>query len=158
MSETKRAVSWSLEACLCLGVMIGDGAAWAPAPLPRRERVRPDGGLVSAWRVVRATAYGKHYAHETSPGQVWVITHDTILIRYKNEQPEEFTYRFDPTARPQAIDLTLNGHKTSPLLGIYEQKGDRLKICRSRANRPASLDEYELARGEVWYLLERVQK
>src|SRR5262249_5213743 len=130
----------------------------APAPLPRPARPGPDARtLPGTWRVVEVHANGKHLWYEVSDGQVWVITHDRVTIRYKDAPAQELGYVLDTTATPRAIDLTATDDRarSSSFRGVYELKGGRLKVCRSRGSRPATLALEELERGEVLFVLER---
>jgi uncharacterized protein (TIGR03067 family) len=145
-----------VAACACLAVT---GPEWpgASAPLPRPPRPQPDAQrLPGTWHVLKAYANGKHLQYEVSEGQVWVITRDRITLHYEDSPAEEFSYRLDPMGTPKSIDLIgLNDARRVAFRGVYELKGDRLKVCRSRLSRPAALEVGELERGEVLFVLER---
>jgi len=108
---------------------------------------------------VRVSANGRHLPHETESGQVWVITPELLTICHAgpNRYAEFFSYRLDLTVLPNGFDvsdLTADSRDGS-FRGVCELRGRRLKVCRSRGRRPASLDDDGLARGEVLFVLER---
>src|SRR5262245_34747576 len=83
------------------------GLARAPAPFERPARGQLNNqSILGTWKLVEAHANGKHYAHETSQGQVWVITDSSVTINYRHDevQVETFDYRIDPTTTPRQID------------------------------------------------------
>jgi uncharacterized protein (TIGR03067 family) len=131
----------------------------APAPVPK-EKPKQDGkGIQGTWRVVRVEANGKHLHHEVSDGQLWVITKDRLTVRYADGNVESFAYALDPAHKPKAIDLRPAAPATrSSFRGVYELKGDRLNVCRSRGRRPTGLTEGGVERGQVLFVLERVRK
>ena len=55
------------------------------------------------------------------------------------EKTHELTFKLDPSQKPRAIDVEING---KPGLGIYSLEGDTLKICAAQAgskDRPTDL-------------------
>ena len=49
------------------------------------------------------------------------------------EKTHELTFKLDPSQKPRAIDVEING---KPGLGIYSLEGDTLKICHGEDNDP----------------------
>jgi uncharacterized protein (TIGR03067 family) len=65
------------------------------------------------------------------------------------------TFKIDPTKKPKTIDLTgtMGGDKGQKYLGIYELKGDDLKLCiGDTKSRPKSFDVKKIRERqfEVW--------
>jgi RNA polymerase sigma factor (sigma-70 family) len=128
----------------------------------QKEKPKEDKDLMlGTWKIVSTERNGKGVTDEGTEGDTTVITADTITISCKSGGKLVLTYRLDPSQRPKAIDVT--PHKPDPsagdvLLGIYELKGDQLKICFSRnvalgAARPNKFSADE--RGDRFYILER---
>jgi uncharacterized protein (TIGR03067 family) len=113
------------------------------------EKSPPDADELSklggSWRIVKAELSGEP-REETS-----VITfRDGRFVRRGKTKTYTGSYRLDPSARPRRISIVKDESPTrKPLPGIYEIKGDTLRICFG-ADRPA---EFATRRGQNAMLL-----
>jgi uncharacterized protein (TIGR03067 family) len=163
MHKTRGGWLTVVAACVAVVVMGGAGLARAPAPFERTARTSHNAqNIVGTWRLIEAHANGKHHGYETSPGQVWEITPDLITVTYRDVEVnvETFVYTTDPTETPRPINLSYaeRDEANGTFRGIYEVKGNRLRLNRSRGSRPTSLDGDEFRRGQILYVLERVKR
>jgi uncharacterized protein (TIGR03067 family) len=79
--------------------------------------------IQGVWTVVSVHDGGKKRDIEDG---VVTIDKDKVTSKRGDKLDKEFTYEMDPTQKPTWIDLTAGDKK---MLGIYELKGDNLKIC-----------------------------
>ena len=82
-----------------------------------------------------------------------VITGDTLKILGDHVVGDAFQYKLNPAATPPMIDLLSGG---GAVLGIYELRGNRLRICTDEA--PGRPKEFwaELGSSKDLLVLERV--
>jgi uncharacterized protein (TIGR03067 family) len=85
--------------------------------------------LEGTWVVVSAERDGKNY-DRIKDDQV-VFAGDKITIKSK-ERDQKGTYKLDPSKKPKALDLISDNAGDPPVHGIYEFKGEELRICFSR--------------------------
>jgi uncharacterized protein (TIGR03067 family) len=136
--------------------------AFAPLPIRRPAPVKRDRELIlGKWKVVQADANGKHQPREVSTEQRWTFTPGRIAIDHGDGEKGEVAYKLDPAVRPRTVDLTFHGDpwRGATFHGIYELKGNRLKLCYTRAVgcRPADFDATRRdERGTVLLVLERL--
>jgi uncharacterized protein (TIGR03067 family) len=164
-------------ALLLAACLLGVGTTWlgpdgpglvqatarAPAPFRARRPAPPKGDrelILGAWKVVRADANGKHQPRDVSTEQRWTITRERITIDHGDGEKGEVEYKLDPAVRPRAVDLTFNGApwRGTTFHGIYELKGNQLKVCYTRAvgRRPTTFSvNGEADRGSVLLVLQR---
>jgi len=98
----------------------------APKNNPAKE---DEEKLQGVWDVVSVVHDGKPVEKKFFDGQVWVFEGDTL------RGVSRATYKLDPSQMPKAIDLirksprSNEAEKVVTLHGIYELKGDDLKIA-----------------------------
>jgi uncharacterized protein (TIGR03067 family) len=100
--------------------------AWAQDAKKEQEM------LQGTWSVVAAEKDGA--ADESIKTDKLVIAGDKITVKKGSggdEEPAPFT--IDATKQPKRLDITAKGQT---ILAIYEIKGDELKLCFSRDERP----------------------
>jgi uncharacterized protein (TIGR03067 family) len=92
-----------------------------------------------------------------------VITKDRYTVKAKDLIFGSKPYKLDPARKPSWFDLgsvrTPEGEELGPNLGIYELKGDDLKICfgKSGKDRPTSFDSSQDSAIDVLLILKREQ-
>jgi uncharacterized protein (TIGR03067 family) len=125
-----RVVAVSFSLCLAVLARAGDD--------PKRDAEQ----LQGAWEATAyETAGTPATADEVKAFRVRVEGDRMTLTTAAGETKAEF--KLNPSASPKAIDLVLAGGeaKGKTILGIYEVKGDELKLCvrevPERAGRPA---------------------
>ena len=82
--------------------------------------------LQGTWKVISALSGGKEMPAGRRDNVQFVIAGNLLLILEPNGEIEVLSYNVDPSTMPPAIDLVEDGR---PGLGIYELKGDELRIC-----------------------------
>lgn len=94
------------------------------------------------WKVVSMVHNGKEFPN--ADGHGITFDGDNVTIKEPTGQSTGKCTRLDPTTDPKQIDLTPDGGGKK-LQGIYELKGDELKLClaRSDTERPARFESTE---------------
>jgi len=108
------------------GIVVVFGLVFA-ANLPAEEKSDQD-RVQGKWKIESGTRGGNPLPDEVKST---IIVFDgnkmkMTFTRDGQEQSREMTFKLDPTAKPKAIDVDING---KPGLGIYSLEGDTLKIC-----------------------------
>lgn len=86
----------------------------------------PPASLQGAWRAVSMAQDGELLRPNEVSKLLLVISDKKITMRVGQQVIAETTYTLDTKSKPAAIDMTFQGQAT---LGIYQQTGDRLRIC-----------------------------
>lgn len=97
--------------------------------------------LQGTWSVVSAEREGNKVPDDEIKKTTLVIKGDKLIARKTENTPKpeekitEMSFTLDPTKNPKWIDVTYTSgeRKDESSQGIYEVKGDTLKICMSRA-------------------------
>jgi uncharacterized protein (TIGR03067 family) len=98
----------------------------APAPADDKKDIQ------GTWTVVSAVRSGEKEPEDAVKKLGYVIKDDTITMLKDGKDVGTYTFKLDAAKSPKAIDATLQlGHGLTerPALGIYELKGDELKLC-----------------------------
>ena len=127
------------------------------APAPKKADEPPPGKLEGEW-VVESIEGPKD---DTPPGSVTMRFADgKISIQdKKRNRPEDAGYTADPTKKPATIDIKPDrGPQDNVVQGIYEVKGDTLRICfgRDGAARPTEF-KGDVTKGVMLITLKRVK-
>lgn len=95
--------------------------------------------IQDSWLVVTAEEGGKPPEDPRKKTEAMLIDNDFSLFAQGSEGRLTFDMKLDPATSPKEIDLTGDG-LVQP--GIYELKGDELKICfdQSGKTRPTEFD------------------
>jgi uncharacterized protein (TIGR03067 family) len=137
---------------LVLGLALAIGA-----PAPKKSDEPAPGKLEGEWVV--ETIEGPKA--DTPPGSITIrFAGGTISIKEaKRNRPEDAAYTADATKKPAAIDIRPDrGPKAEVIQGIYEVKGDTLKLCfgRDGVDRPTEF-KGDAAKGVMFLTLKRVK-
>lgn len=127
------------------------------APAPKKSDEPPPAKLEGEW-VVESIEGPKD---DTPPGTITMrIADGMISIKEgKREKPEDAGYTIDATKKPATIDIRPDGGpKVQVVQGIYEVKGDTLKICfgRDGVDRPTEF-KGDASKGIMLITLKRVK-
>jgi uncharacterized protein (TIGR03067 family) len=117
------------RATMAVGILVSvlalaAGAADAKPPAPKDKS--EIGKLQGAW---------------AGDGLVWVITGDEV-VEYRSAMGRTMTgkMRLDSTKKPKQMDLefaaTAKGRSSRPIHGIYEVKGETLRLCMASTFNP----------------------
>lgn len=81
---------------------------------------------------------------------------DKITITAKDRPPSPATYTLDPKKTPATIDMIIkDGDKGAEMLGIYDVKGDNLKLCFSATIAAARPKAFEANEDTILITLKR---
>jgi uncharacterized protein (TIGR03067 family) len=123
------------------------------------EPPKGDKDLDGDWEIVSVTHDGKQEPPQDAK-PVLTIKGDTITFKVKDES-HTGTIKVDASKTPKTIDLTPDDgpEKGKTILGIYELKGDELRICHGEAgkDRPTEVSSKE-GSGLSLAVLKRVKK
>jgi uncharacterized protein (TIGR03067 family) len=86
--------------------------------------------MTGSWTVVEAVNNGEA-AGEDDVKKLGVTFKDSTLTFMTGDDTYEVPFKLDPAKKPKTIDATPGGgqFKDMKMLGIYEIKGDTLKMC-----------------------------
>jgi uncharacterized protein (TIGR03067 family) len=112
--------------------------------------------LTGTWKVVKLVADGQE--RDQAKGSTFVYK-DGKMTRKGPRGEQTSTYKIDTTKKPATIDMTAESGQRAGVTskGIFEVKGDELKICfgfMPDAERPKALAS-EAGSGEVLIVLKR---
>jgi uncharacterized protein (TIGR03067 family) len=97
------------------------------APAVPQDSKGDQAKIQGTWKVLVHEDGGRKKAPEEVQQLEVVITKDKIAITHKGRNRiETAAYKLDPTKKPGWIDLST---RDDQLRGIYELKGDDLKLC-----------------------------
>ncbi len=109
--------------------------------------------LEGTWRIVRHEDGLGNPPEELLKGMKLVVTATKVQLVQNGKVHYEAGYRIDPSKMPKEIDLIeKENDRELSHLGIYEIKGDTLRICKSHppGARPTA---FAVKQGEHWPLL-----
>jgi uncharacterized protein (TIGR03067 family) len=87
--------------------------------------------LQGTWQFVSQEMDGKPRPKEELAKQTITFTGDKWTVRRDGEVVQAGTHKFDPAKKPAQVDapVTEGEGKGDTMLGIYELKGDTLRVC-----------------------------
>jgi len=106
------------------------GAMPAQEDAVKKELAKMEG----VWRVVRGEEDGKPSSDYLIEHLQWDIKGDQLLfkgIKPLTDRASKLTIKLDPSTTPRCIDLKIEAGslKGSVLEGVYEWKGNQLRLC-----------------------------
>jgi|ERR1017187_8488818 uncharacterized protein (TIGR03067 family) len=149
-----------LLAIVCVGLLIPLGAANSQDDAVKKESAKLQGD----WQVVSSEEDGRATPDFIVENLKIAIKGDQITLKGVEELMKKFgkvTLKVDPSSTPKFIDFKVEAgsEKNNEYEGIYELKGDELKICVSvvSRNRP---DEFKTKAGSnrALFVLKRAKK
>lgn len=107
----------------------------APSPETAAEIEK----LKGAWKAGQVQKDGAEHPEYVQAGMQMIFTGNTMTIGVGDDPASKTTsfYRLDPTKNPKEIDLTDSSGQPSGK-GIYLLDGEKLTLCTSTADRPAT--------------------
>jgi uncharacterized protein (TIGR03067 family) len=108
------------------------------APAPAEEGKKDAEKIQGTWTVVSMERGGEKGPEDKVKDVKFVITDGLITIK-EPKREEKANFKLDPTKNPKTIDFTPEKGKEGVAQGIYELKGDTLKLCFTKPGgaRPA---------------------
>jgi uncharacterized protein (TIGR03067 family) len=108
----------------------------ASPPIIRADDAKD--ALQGVWVAQSVEADGKAAPAEAVKQMRFTFKGDKLLIRGNHEDgsEEECTYKVDAGRSPKRLDFTPVKEQKA-VLGIYELKGDELRVCSRHASSPA---------------------
>lgn len=88
--------------------------------------------LQGVWVAQSAEREGKPAPLEETKQLRFTFRGDQLLVRgnFKDDREEECAFTIDPSSSPRRLDMDITPPKQNqPRPGIYEVKGDELKVC-----------------------------
>jgi uncharacterized protein (TIGR03067 family) len=126
-------VTW-LEVCMrilfCMASVLGLSASLAAPAATGDGKQEGLKQLQGAWRVVKAEPARADGTPAIDPTRFIFKGNKLVLTDDDGTERKETTVKVDPKAKPAHIDLQ-RGKGKRDVLGIYEVKGDTLRICFS---------------------------
>jgi len=110
-------------------VAVGGARAWDDVSEPEEAAARDMLELQGTWQLESFEEAGKKVA---SPGKRGLFVGGNVFLVKQGEKiVQAGTLRLVPTRKPAALDATVKTglHKGNTMLGVYELKGDALKVC-----------------------------
>jgi uncharacterized protein (TIGR03067 family) len=96
------------------------------APAPADDGKKDAENIQGTWKVVSMEHAGEKAPEDKIKDVKFVIGDGTIAIKDPRRE-EKAKFKLDPTKTPKTIDLT--AERNEAVQGIYELKGDSLKLC-----------------------------
>jgi uncharacterized protein (TIGR03067 family) len=91
--------------------------------------------LIGTWMATDGETQGQRMPPAALKDMQWKFTTDKVVYTLYGSRPFEATYVFHPDGNPGTFEF--KGPETA-IQGIYELKGDTLKICMASLERPTS--------------------
>ena len=90
--------------------------------------------LQGTWKTAALTYNGSDFLKGGKPGFNFTFKGDEAVIEGNDAVKKEYAkirVKLDPATMPKSMDITVSGgvQKDAVIEGIYELKGDELKIC-----------------------------
>jgi uncharacterized protein (TIGR03067 family) len=87
--------------------------------------------IQGTWRFTSVVMDGKESPPEELKGRTITFSGDKWVVRQGGKTLQAGTHKFDPGKKPPQVDaaVTEGEGKGNTMLGIYEQKGDTLRVC-----------------------------
>ena len=129
-----------------------------PAGLLRADDAKGDKDLDGQWEIKSMLRGGKE-PPEDAPKPELTVKGDVLTVKI-GDRTFQATVQADPTKTPKTIDMTLSEgpHKGETVKGIYEVKGDELRVCHGEPGADRPTEFASKGEGEVLGVWKRVKK
>jgi uncharacterized protein (TIGR03067 family) len=119
--------------------------------------------LQGRWKLIQVEKEGKSHKVKPKTTEFFELKFkgNKVTTLFNEDRTEEGTYKIDPDKKPRTIDFMpmTSDDKGKTLLGIYEIKGDKLKVCVAEPEVKKRPTKFETKSEEiVVYVLERVKQ
>src|SRR5262245_22118313 len=111
-------------------ILVSFGGSRAQEDAVKKELVKMEG----VWQLVRGEENGEPVSEYVVRNLEWIIKGDQLVfkgIEPLTDRASKLTVKIDTTTTPRCIDLKVEAGsmKGTVLEGVYEWKGDQLKLC-----------------------------
>jgi uncharacterized protein (TIGR03067 family) len=115
---------------LTLAVLVAVAGADDPKDAAKKELEQ----LQGTWTTTALTYNGKDFLADGKAPFRFAIKGEEAVIEGNDRVQKEYAkirLQIDPAANPRVVDITVTGgvQKDAVVQGIYERKGDELRIC-----------------------------
>ena len=136
-----------------------DRTEWPGTPLETSPGGRPSRGgneaLQGVWVAQSVESDGEPAPPEMVKRMRFTFRGDKLLVRgeFDDDREDEWAYKVDSMASPKHLDCTVpQGNQL--ILGIYEVKGDELKVClRHASSSEGRPNQFTTKPGSELYLM-----
>jgi uncharacterized protein (TIGR03067 family) len=140
-------------AAVAVGLVIGVGGVGGTQAKDDPEKIQ------GTWEVVSVEDNGRKAPDDKIKDAQFIIAKDKLTVVHGDKMKEIGTFKLDPSKKPGWIDMTESGGKT--MLGIYELKGDTLKMCfneKAGGERPTQFVSMADSPNDLLFVLKREKK
>jgi uncharacterized protein (TIGR03067 family) len=113
--------AWVLPIVLLASVVPGAGQEKDKLNSEKNDKQKIQG----IWKAVGLESNGKPREENAYAGTTFTFKDDQVILSERGHPPTPLRFELDPAKSPKAIDLIT----TDALPGIYELRGDDLKLC-----------------------------
>ncbi len=125
------------------------GQAKAPVDPTAQEKAK----FIGTWTAVDGEFQGQRSNPATLKDMKWVFTADKVSYSLFGK-PMEATYSVQPNANPKTFDF--KGPETA-IQGIYELKGDNLRVCYAATERPTAFSTAGTSQDTLLFVFHRAK-
>ncbi len=116
--------------------------------------------LQGAWQPISAIEKGKEQSKEELKNRKITFKGDKVTVKH-GDKVHDVTFKLDASKKPKEIDVTGKDDdgKEQQMKGIYELKGDTLKVCFATegGERPSKFESPENS-NIIFVTLERIKE
>jgi len=144
-----------LRGLIVLGLVLAFGAVKAADDADKDKEK-----LQGAWQPIAAIERGEEQSKEKLKNRKITFKGDKITVKH-DEEVHDVTFKLDASKKPKEIDVTGKDKegKEQQMKGIYELKGDTLKVCLAMegGDRPSKFESPDGSKL-IFVTLERIKE
>jgi uncharacterized protein (TIGR03067 family) len=138
-----------MSRCL-LPITVFLSLSFAPTPSPKPAPVDDREAIQGKWRLVSGAIGDSEFKDSDD---IWTFTKTHLVY----ESGKKDSYTLDPKKNPKQFDCVIvrDDQPKETMIGIYELKGDDLKISLTESDSPRP-KKFEVSRDHNFFVLKRV--
>jgi uncharacterized protein (TIGR03067 family) len=115
--------------------------------------------IQGTWKFTSQEMDGKPVPAEALAGMTIVFSGDKWSVRQDGKEIQAGTHKFDPAKKPGHVDavVTAGQDEGNTMLGIFELKGDTMKVCFDPKGKARPTD-FKTEAGQFAAVVQRVAK
>jgi uncharacterized protein (TIGR03067 family) len=110
--------------------------------------------LLGTWTAVDGEYQGAAMNKDEVRKLEWIFTADGVSYTMLEQKKAQGKYKLDPSASPKTFEFKGD----SPLVGIYELKGDTLKVCFAAGERPKGFNTAGTSQDTLMLVFKKKKK